>query len=70
MDNLRGSETFGDPEDNDSAWATPFERLEFSKVKIESLDRSYSVEFGDGGRRIINRLSQHEYFSRWDYNND
>lgn len=64
MDNLRGTESFGTVGDDSSAWAKIFDHLEFSTVSIESLDSKYKQEFDRGGRRILNRLSQHNFFSR------
>jgi len=64
MDNLRGTESFGTVGDDSSAWAKIFGHLEFSTVSIESLDSKYKQEFDRGGRRILNRLSQHNFFSR------
>ena len=57
MDNLRGSESFGDKKSLSKPWAIPFDHLEFDKVVIKSLDgTSYIKEFDHGGRRIIGRM--------------
>ena len=57
MDNLRGSETFGDPKDNSKAWAKVFDGLDVSAVRITSLHGNYVKYYDHNGRRIINRLS-------------
>lgn len=64
MDNLRGSETFGERGVEDKAWAIAFDDLEVSKVRVRSLDGTYERQYDNGGRRIINRLSQQDFFAR------
>ena len=44
-DLLSGTEFYGTPTDNASAWAVKFDEIYFDKYKIESADKSYVVEY-------------------------
>jgi hypothetical protein len=44
-DPLSGKEAYGNPTDNSSAWAVKFDEIYFDKYKIESVDKSYIIEY-------------------------
>ena len=44
-DKLVGNEVYGDSASNSKAWAIQFDKIDFSKLKVESSDGSYSKEY-------------------------
>ena len=47
-DLLKGTEQYGDPEDDSQAWAKPFDHLWVSKYKVERSDGSKVKEYKKG----------------------
>ena len=44
-DELFGTEKYGNSEDNSKAWAIPFDDFNVKRLRVESLDMSYSKEY-------------------------
>jgi len=64
-DNLSGSERFGDPESTSSSWGIPFDNLDYSKVKVEALEKmddgsTFMNEYDNYD--IIGKLNHQDYF--------
>lgn len=64
MDQLDGTEEYGNPEDNKVAWAKKFEGIDFKKVKIcsgEKFKNPYSREYTK--EEIVGKLSSDPFLA-------
>ena len=58
-DRLQGTEVYGDPSDNSTAWAINFADISSFVYKVESVDKTYSKEYKKS--ELVGKMHQEEF---------